>query len=212
FMKEIRVWEDLRHPNIVEVTAVNILPIPYVEMEYLERSLDRCRKPMALPVAIRIMQGIAEGLSYAHHRGVIHRDLKPHNILLGDNLTPKIADWGLSRGLSDDTAASVSGYSLPYASPEQISPRQFGSTGPWTDLYQLGVIMYELIFGVLPFGGEGLYETGTAILSAPPAPAVVPAEVTPILPVILRCLEKEPSARYQSAEEFLDDLARHFGS
>jgi parallel beta-helix repeat protein len=210
FMNEMRVWEDLHHPNIVEVSAVNILPLPFVEMEYLDRSLDRCPKPLDPVNVVRIIRGIAEGLSYAHRMGVIHQDLKPQNILLTSDLTPKIADWGLSRLLSQDTAAGMNGFSLPYASPEQLSPRQFGSTGPWTDIYQLGVIMYELLFGVPPFGGEGVYETGTAIISTPPVP---PLDTQPgalsILPVVMRCLEKEPSRRYQSAEDFLMDLERH---
>jgi parallel beta-helix repeat protein len=210
FMKEMRVWEDLHHPNIVEITAANILPLPYVEMEYFDRSLDRCTKPLDPSMAVRIIQGIAEGLSYAHHKGVIHRDLKPQNILLAADLTPKIADWGLSRLLSQDTTASVTGFSLPYASPEQLSPRQFGSTGPWTDIYQMGVILYELLFGILPFGGEGMYETGTAIISTPPSPPEnMRPEIARLLPVILRCLEKEPSKRYQSAEEFQEDLKQH---
>jgi serine/threonine protein kinase len=209
FMNEMQVWKDLHHPNIVEVTEVNILPLPYVEMEYFDRSLDHCTTPLEISTAVRIVRGIAEGLSYAHRKGVIHRDLKPHNILLAKDLTPKIADWGLSRVLSQDTTG-MTGFSLPYASPEQLSPRQFGSTGPWTDIYQLGVIMYELLFGTPPFEGEGMYEMGTAIISAPPVP---PQEAQPrvasILPVVLRCLEKEPSRRYQSAEEFLADLEAH---
>jgi parallel beta-helix repeat protein len=213
FLKEMRVWEELHHPNIVEVTAVNILPIPFVEMEYFERSLDRCHKPLDLATAVRIIRGIAGGLSYAHQKGVIHRDLKPQNILLAPDLTPKITDWGLSRQLSQETMASMTGFSLPYASPEQLSPRQFGSTGPWTDIYQLGVLLYELLYGSLPFAGEGVYETGTAIISAPPLP---PSDATPeaasIWPVLLRCLEKEPQQRYASAEAFLEDLNAHLGT
>jgi serine/threonine protein kinase len=104
--------------------------MPFVEMEYFDHSLDRCKKPLKLAIAVRIVQGIAQGLSYAHQKGVIHQDLKPHNILLAPDLTPKITDWGLSRIFSQDTAASMAGFSLPYASPEQLSPCQFSSTGP----------------------------------------------------------------------------------
>ncbi len=213
FMKEMRVWEDLHHPNIAEVTAVNILPLPFVEMEYLSHSLDVCTKPLKCADAVRIIRGIATGLSYAHQKGVIHRDLKPHNILLTSDLTPKITDWGLSRLLSDDANTRMEGFSLPYASPEQLSPARFGPTGPWTDIYQLGAILYELVVGRPPFEGNGLYETGSAIVSIPAAPPLeVDTEVTSILPVIIRCLEKEPSHRYGSVEEFLGDLDRRFGS
>ncbi|MDD1673525.1 MAG: serine/threonine protein kinase, partial [Methanomicrobiales archaeon] len=210
FLKEMRVWEDLRHPNIVEVSEVNILPVPYVEMEYFECSLDQVKKPLDLRDTLKIVKGLADGLAYAHRMGVIHRDLKPHNILLSEDMTPKIADWGLSRILSHETAASMTGFSLPYASPEQISPRQFGPTGPWTDLYQLGVILYELVTGTPPFTGEGIYDTGTAILYAKPAiPPSLPPEMTALVPVIMKCLEKEPAQRYQSGEEFMDDLMGH---
>jgi tRNA A-37 threonylcarbamoyl transferase component Bud32 len=211
FLKEMRVWEELHHPNIVEVSEVNILPFPYVEMEYIGRSLDQLEKPMEPSRAVDLIQGIAAGLAYAHHKGVIHRDLKPHNILVTADGIPKITDWGLSRTLSHETAESVTGFSLPYAAPEQLSPARFGDTDSRTDLYQLGVMFYELVTGQLPFSGEGVYDASTAIVSREPeSPAILRPDAAPLAPVILRCLQKQPKDRYQTVEELLADLTARF--
>jgi len=207
FLKEISIWRGLVHPNIVRVCAVNILPSPYVEMEYFERSLKDLDKPLPPARACSIVAGIAEGLAYAHARGVIHRDLKPGNILLAPDGTPKIADWGLGRVLADDDETIAPGFSLRYAAPEQLAPARYGSAGAWTDLFQLGVVLYELLTGVFPYGEVGPGEYAGAVLHDAPIP---PSAVDPALagfdPIVLRCLEKDPGKRYASAEDFLADL------
>jgi len=209
FLNEIKAWEMLRHPNIVEVSAVNILPVPYVEMEYVPDSLEMIAKPIPVWKAVYIVRGIADALRYAHSLGIIHRDIKPHNILVTDDLTPKITDWGMSKVLSADTKkSSIAGFSLSYAAPEQVSPAEFGRTDVHTDIYQLGVVFYELVTGSLPFGGESIMEVGNAILRELPIP---PSEYNPeaavVDRIILRCLEKDPAQRYQSAGELLDALS-----
>lgn len=207
FLKEINIWRGLVHPNIVRVCAVNILPSPYVEMEYFERSLKDLEKPLSPARACRIVVGIAEGLAYAHARGVIHRDLKPGNILLAPDGTPKIADWGLGRVLADDDETIAPGFSLRYAAPEQLAPARYGSAGAWTDLFQLGVVLYELLTGAFPYGGVGPGEYAGAVLRDDPIP---PSAVDPALAgfdrIVFRCLEKDPGKRYTSAEDFLADL------
>ncbi|MDD1671611.1 MAG: protein kinase, partial [Methanomicrobiales archaeon] len=211
FLKEMRIWEDLHHPNIVEITAVNILPIPFVEMAYYPRTLGEMEMPLPVEVALTIIKGISDGLRYAHEKGVIHRDLKPQNILLTDDLFPKISDWGLSRTLTHETAASLAGFSLPYAAPEQLSPRQFGDTDERTDIYQLGVIFYQVITGTLPFEGEGMYDLSSAIISnAPVPPAALKEELAVVSPIVMRCLEKEMKNRYQSVAELQQDLVPFF--
>lgn len=208
FLNEIAAWETLRHENIVEVTAVNILPVPYVEMEYVPHSLESLEKPLPVWKAVHIMTGVVDGLRYAHEHGFIHRDIKPHNILLNDEMVPKITDWGMSKVLASDVKkSSVAGFSLSYAAPEQVSPSEFGRTGKQTDIYQLGVVFYELVTGSIPFGGESIVEVGNSILRDPPTP---PSEYNPeaaaVERMILKCLEKDPSRRYQSAAELLDAL------
>ena len=120
FLNEIAAWETLRHTNIVEVTAVNILPVPYVEMEYVPRALETIEKPVPIWKAVHIVSGIADGLWYAHRHGFIHRDIKPHNILLDEHFVPKITDWGMSKILTTELKkSSIAGFSLAYAAPEQ---------------------------------------------------------------------------------------------
>lgn len=213
FLKEMRVWEELRHPNIVEVAGVNILPVPYVEMEFIPLSLDRVKKPLPVGEALRLVEGIAEGLAYAHTKGVAHRDLKPHNILLAEGRIPRIADWGLSGTIGRDATMTTEGFSLPYAAPEQLSPATYGQPGKATDIFQLGVILFELLTGVLPFRGSGLYETSRAIMSEEPAPLerFDPA-LAPLTPVVMKCLRKHPSERYRSVEEFLREIRRIRGA
>jgi eukaryotic-like serine/threonine-protein kinase len=209
FLNEIAAWETLMHENIVEVTAVNILPVPYVEMEFVPGSLEAVEKPMPVWKAVHIINGIAAGLQYAHEHGFIHRDIKPHNILLTEDMVPKITDWGMSKVLAADVKkSSIAGFSLSYAAPEQVSPSEFGRTGERTDIYQLGVVFYELVTGSIPFGGESIVEVGNAILREQ---AIPPREYNPdaaaVEKIILKCLEKDPAQRYQSAGELLDALA-----
>lgn len=206
FLNEIAAWETLRHENIVEVCGVNILPVPYVEMEFVPTSLETVEKPMPVWKAVHLITGVAEGLRYAHEHGFIHRDIKPHNILLTGEFVPKITDWGMSKVLAADVKkSSVAGFSLSYAAPEQVSPSEFGRTDERTDIYQLGVVFYELVTGTVPFGGESIVEVGNAILREPPIP---PSEYNPeaeaVEKIILTCLEKAPDHRFQSAAEFLE--------
>jgi eukaryotic-like serine/threonine-protein kinase len=208
FLNEIAAWETLRHPNIVEVTAVNILPVPYVEMEFVPGSLEALEKPLPVWKAVHLITGVVDGLRYAHEHGFIHRDIKPHNILLTGETVPKITDWGMSKVLAADVKkSSVAGFSLSYAAPEQVSPSEFGRTGERTDIYQLGVVFYELVTGSIPFGGESIVEVGNAILRETPTP---PSEYNPdaeaVEKIILKCLEKDPANRYQSAAELLEAL------
>ncbi|MCK9580183.1 MAG: protein kinase [Methanoregula sp.] len=208
FLNEIAAWETLRHENIVEVTAVNILPVPYVEMEFVPGSLEALDKPLPVWKAVHLITLVVDGLRYAHEHGFIHRDLKPHNILLTDDVVPKITDWGMSKVLAAEVKkSSVAGFSLSYAAPEQVSPSEFGRTDERTDIYQLGVVFYELVTGSIPFGGESIVEVGNAILRESPTP---PSEYNPdalaVEKIILKCLEKNPANRYQSAAELHDAL------
>jgi hypothetical protein len=209
FLNEIKVWEMLHHPNIVEVSAVNILPVPYVEMEYVAGSLEKVAKPIPVWKAVYIIRKIADALRYAHGLGIIHRDIKPHNILVTEDLTPKITDWGMSKVLATDIRqSSITGFSLSYAAPEQVSPAEFGRTDERTDIYQLGVVFYELVTGSIPFGGENMVEVGTAILRDPPVPpSEFNAGAAAVDRIILTCLKKDPALRYQSAQALLDALS-----
>ena len=209
FLREITSWQRLSHENIITLYDANILPIPYLEMEYADSgSLDQMNKPVDVDTASEIILGIAEGLSYSHAQGVIHRDLKPMNVLLTKDFTPKISDWGLSKIVAESRTSSVYGFTPLYASPEQVSPKKFGKPDERTDVYQLGVIFYELLAGRPPFEGDDLVEVSTAIATEEPEP---PSELNPeaeiIDPIILKCLAKKKEDRYQNIIELRDDLA-----
>jgi hypothetical protein len=208
FLHEIRVWETMHHPNIVEVKTANILPVPYVEMEYVPGSLESLAKPVDIVTAARIIRGIAEGIRYAHAHRCIHRDIKPQNILLTDEMVPKITDWGISKLLEENAKkTTVAGFSLSYAAPEQIEPDRFGSTDERTDIYQIGAVFYELVTGSTPFYGDSMMELVNETLEEDPVfPSDYNPDAAPVEHIILKCLAKYPALRYQSADELLKAL------
>jgi hypothetical protein len=209
FMKEIMAWEGLQHPNIVVIREVNILPIPYVEMEYIRATLSDLQKPVPVLDAVRIMTGIAEGLSYAHACGIIHRDIKPQNILITPDGTPKITDWGMSKVIGTCIIPTLTGFSLSYAAPEQVAPGKFGETDERTDIYQVGTVFYELVTGQILHPGDDLVAVSTEIVSRQPiSPSEYNSDAAPLDSIILKCLATSPADRYQTVKELIADLQR----
>ncbi len=207
FLKEMRNWRNLTHQNIVKVYTANILPVPYVEMEYVSHSFDEWMRPSAVPDVLEVIRGVARGLLYAHEEGVVHLDIKPRNILIGDDGQPKITDWGLSRLTSDSNDTTMIAFSLNYASPEQVSPRTFGRPDARTDIYQLGVVMYEFLTGCQPFIGEGVGEVTSSIITfIPPLPSVSDSSLSPFDALIMKSLAKHPIDRYQAISDLICDL------
>jgi len=211
FLRELENWTKLEHPNIVKVYDYNILPIPYFEMELCDESLDELlkrKKVLDVNHACYLIFNIAEGLRYAHSKNIIHKDLKPQNILLKNGI-PKISDWGLSRVLTQASVSRVV-FTPHYAAPEQFS-RKYGDIGVWTDVWQLGVVFYQLVTGELPFKGDDFIELMTAITTKDP---IKPSELNPqidkeVEDIILKCLKKKPEERYQSMSELQRDLAKY---
>ncbi len=209
FLREASAWLGLRHRNIVELYDANVFPIPYIEMEYCPGNLGRLKKPLSWEDTARLTFEVAEGLKYAHSRGVIHRDLKPSNILLKDG-TPKISDWGLCK-LSSMSMSSVS-FTPYYAAPEQISRSRFGHSDERTDIWQLGVLMYELTTGKVPFEGDDFVEIAEKItMEEPKRPSEINPDSQSLEPVIMKCLSKRKEERYQSVKELQRDLADLLG-
>ncbi|MBT8508774.1 hypothetical protein AZH53_10190 [Methanomicrobiaceae archaeon CYW5] len=207
FMREIRFWERLHHPNILAIHAANILPVPYVEMEYADHSLKDCLLPLPPEEAVRVIRGVAAGLAFAHDNGVIHRDIKLENILCAADGTPKITDWGLGSVTDGGHRTRVGGFSPGYAAPEQLRPSVHGAEDARTDLYQLGVLFFELLTGTLPFPGEGMGEVTLAILGEPaPVPSAAGAPTDAYDAVVLRCLAKEKEGRFASVADFCSAL------
>ncbi|QYZ78077.1 TIR domain-containing protein [Methanofollis formosanus] len=196
FLNEIQKWISLDHENIVKVYDYNILPVPYFEMELCDSSLNDVDRPMVCDEAAWILFNVCEGLKYAHAQFILHQDLKPQNIML-KNGVPKVADWGLSRVMDV--------FTLEYTSPEQIGEKKMDTR---TEIWQLGVILYELVCGDPPFTGKTMVETGMKITTSEPVPPVqVNPETAGLELIILRCLHKDPNRRYQSIFNLQRDLA-----
>ncbi|MDM7998351.1 MAG: serine/threonine-protein kinase [Acidobacteriota bacterium] len=208
FMREIKVQASLDHPNIAALhTALRVENQLLMLMEYVEGiTLDKVMESGPVPIdkANGYIAQVLSALSYAHARGVIHRDLKPGNMMITPSGEVKLMDFGIAKMTADrkltQTGSTVG--SLYYMSPEQIK----GSLDldPRSDLYSLGVSLYEVVTGARPFQGDSEYSIMAAHLEKNPPP---PIQISPNLPsglneVILQALEKDPARRFQTADAF----------
>jgi eukaryotic-like serine/threonine-protein kinase len=215
FLREIRTAARLQHPHILSVHDSGDadgqlwFTMPYVEGETLRRRLQR-EGQLPLPDALRIAREVADGLDFAHRHGVVHRDVKPENILLSD-AHALVADFGISRALAGEAASdslTESGVSLgtpAYMSPEQASG---GPVDARTDVYALGAVLYEMLAGEAPFTGP----TAQAIIAkrfhtdAIPLRAVRPSVPEHIERAVARALARVPMDRFASAAELAGEL------
>lgn len=205
-----------KHKNIVAVLDVGIeKDVPYFTMDFIEgKSLSETigDKPLPVEQAVNILICLAEGIHYAHSKGVVHRDIKPSNILLDQEGKPLITDFGLAKCMDSMTFVTRSGSTLGtpyYMSPEQAQGKQ-GLVGPRSDIYALGVVLYEMLTGQNPFKGKDTIEIYQNILSLNPSP---PSKLNPQVPkqldnICLKCLRKKSFQRYSTAEELANDLRR----
>jgi serine/threonine-protein kinase len=222
FRREAELAANLDHPNIVPIFEVaEFRGSPFYSMKLVDGdSLARqitARKKQKVPCdpseAARLVATLARALDYAHHRGFLHCDLKPANILMDREGRPHVTDFGLARRTSQDSSVSASGAVLgtpSYMAPEQASGLRKG-LGPATDVYGLGAILYELLTGEPPFRGDTVMETVVQVLERDPDP---PRELRADLPrelemICLKCLEKAPQNRYPSAAALADQLERY---
>jgi hypothetical protein len=213
FLREIKLMASLNHPNIAQLrtafTANNQL---VMIMEYVEGSTlaDRLEKhgPIPVPEALNYIGQVLDALSYAHHQHVIHRDIKPANIMVTPDGAVKLMDFGIARA-GDGHSLTMTGTtlgSLGYMSPEQV---QGEATDARSDLYSVGVSLYEMVTGQRPFKADSDFSLMTAHVRELPKP---PIELQPGLPpalneIILMSIAKEPAQRFQSAEAFANALS-----
>ncbi|ADG82636.1 serine/threonine protein kinase with PASTA sensor(s) [Thermincola potens JR] len=212
FRNEAQAVARLSHPNIVGIYDVGEENgIHYIVMEYIEgRNLKEViHEKGALPVneAVNIAKQICDALSHAHENGIIHRDIKPHNILLANNGRVKVTDFGIARAV---TASTITQHGTILGSVHYISPEQ-AKGQPATaqsDLYSAGVVLYEMLTGKVPFEADTPVSVALKHIQEKPAiPSTVNPQVTPELDkVILRAMEKDPGLRYQTAKSMADDL------
>jgi len=212
FQREARAVASLTHANMVQVyesgeaAGWHFIAMEFVEGQDLKRYI-REHGPLRVAEAVRIAVAVCEVLDYAHRRGIIHRDVKPQNILLRRDGTVKVTDFGIARALSSVTitqTGTVLG-SVQYLSPEQARGQPVGRAA---DIYALGVVLFEMLTGQLPFEGDSPIAIAMAhVHDVPPAPRRLNPEIPPALEaVILRGMAKQPQHRYASAADLATDL------
>jgi beta-lactam-binding protein with PASTA domain/tRNA A-37 threonylcarbamoyl transferase component Bud32 len=213
FRREAKNAASLSHPNIVSIyDRGEAEGTYYIAMEYLDgRSLKElivARGPAPVHIAVDYARQILAAIRFAHRHGIVHRDIKPHNVLVDAEGRLKVTDFGIARaGTSQMTEAGSIIGTAQYLSPEQARGAPVDQT---SDLYSVGVVLYELLTGVVPFSGDTPVEIAMKHLSTvPEPPSAKRAEVPHDLDmVVMRALAKDPSERYHSAEEMDADLRR----
>jgi beta-lactam-binding protein with PASTA domain len=213
FRREAQSAAGLNHPNIVSIfDRGQAEGTYYIAMEYLEgRTLKELlvrNGPTPVPIAIDYARQILGALAFAHRNGIVHRDIKPHNVVVRKDGRLKVTDFGIARsGASQMTEAGSIVGTAQYLSPEQARGAPVDAR---SDLYSLGIVLYEMLTGEVPYTGDAPVEIAMKHLTAVPDP---PSTLRPDIPhdfdaIVMRALAKDPEQRYGSAEEMDADLAR----
>lgn len=218
FLEEAEVWSSIDdHERVVSVYEWGSDPVPWIVMEYMpEGTLNAHLDSLSREEVFVELEGLCEAIHHAHRHGITHTDIKPENILYTEvdgTRFGKMTDWGLANVLLEHST-SVEGFTPSYSAPEQLEPKSHGGTDDQTDIYQLGVVAYEMFTGELPYDTESYGETVNAILNDDP---VVPSERNPELDeeldrVLLRALAERKEERYETVLHFRDDLRRAYSA
>lgn len=213
FQREALSTTSLAHPNIVNIFDVGEdAAIPYLVMEYVKgKTLKEYiieHSPIAPEQAVKIMKQLASALAHAHHNQIVHRDIKPQNILMDEEGNVKISDFGIAMALSATSYTQTNSVlgTVHYLSPEQA---RGGNATKKSDIYSLGIVMYELLTGRLPFSGESAVSIALKHLQTetPSLREIVPTIPQSLENVVLKATAKNAQHRYQSADEMDEDLS-----
>ena len=211
FEREAKSLARLSHPNIVKVLDYGEYEgSPFLVMEYLPGGTlkQKIGSPIAWQDAMHLLLPVARGVEYAHNREIIHRDIKPSNILLAENETPTLSDFGIAKLFQNEgTLLTASGMAM--GTPEYMAPEQWtGKTVPQSDMYALGVVLYEMVTGRRPYTAD---TPGGVFMMQVTEPVLFPRDIVPHLPeaveqFLLKALSREPSNRHASMTEFIRDM------
>lgn len=212
FIEEAEVWARLDdYPHVVGIIDYGTEPHPWIAMEYMDGGSLTDRDIDGFEEALWVALGVVRAVRHAHTKGVVHHDLKPGNVLFrtvpgSERAVPKVADWELARRLLD-AAEAPDEYTPRYAAPEQLQPETYGSPDNRTDVFQLGVLCYELFTGVHPFA-DG--ETAATALTDGPTPPTehAPALPSAVDPLVLTALEPDPADRHEDVLDLRRGLER----
>lgn len=216
FRAEAETVAGIRHPNVVSIyeigehEGVQFFSMDYVEGRTLESMVQS--QPLQPREAARILRTVAEAVHFMHMHDVMHRDIKPLNIIMDNWGRPVLLDFGIARDLSSKSRLTQTGVVMGspcYMAPEQAE-RSSENIGPHTEVHALGVTLYQLITGAVPYSGTTAEETLMNVVRWTPKP---PTELVPSIPhdletIVLKCLEKSPGRRYTTAQDLADDLDR----
>jgi serine/threonine-protein kinase len=214
FLSEASSTARLQHPHIVPVYEVgDIEGRPFFSMKFIDGETLGSKLadgPLPEREVARLLAPIARAIGFAHRQGVLHRDLKPSNILIDADGTPLVTDFGLAKrfGVENDLTRSGVVVGTPsYMSPEQASGRR-DNIGPASDIYSLGCVLYHALTGRPPLVAESLMELVMLVLEQDPTPprALRPRLDRDLEMIVIRCLQKPPDLRYDTAEQLADDL------
>ena len=202
FLREARIAAKLRHRHVVGVHDVGkVGDLHYIAMEYLTGGaiLHKDGRPRDVAFALRVTREIATALGYAHAKGFIHRDVKPDNVLLRDDGSSALTDFGIAR--ASDSATRMTRTGAVIGTPHYMSPEQARGkvVDGRADLYSLGVVLYELLVGRVPFTAEDSLAVGIMHITEPVPP--LPDALSALQPMLEVMLAKRPDDRYQSGDE-----------
>lgn len=216
FKRESQAAASLSHPNIVGIYDVGMEDdIYYIVMEYIKgqtlKELIKQKGALGVDFATNIAIQISSALEHAHRNHIVHRDIKSHNIMIKEDNSVKVTDFGIARAVSSSTITNTGNVigSVHYFSPEQA---RGGYTDEKSDIYSLGIVMYEMLTGRLPFEGESPIAVALKHLQDE---AVKPSAINPRIPkslddIILKCMDKDVNNRYSSMSEIISDLRQSF--
>ncbi len=216
FYQEARLTAKLRHPNIVGIHEVGTHEgSPYLVMDLVPgRTLEELLGAEKVPArrVAELVMAVARALEHAHDHGIVHRDVKPQNVIIDDEGQPRLTDFGLARDAETHRKLTLTGHAVgtpSYMAPEQASGES-AEQGPWTDVWAVGAVLYRGLAGRPPFQGKNALAVMQRVVNEDPLPLrrIAPGVDADLETISLRCLERDPGSRYVSAREVAEELDR----